>query len=398
MEADLILKIPLSPTNVEDKLIWPHVPNGVYTMRFGYRFLVKDKLSPSPSPHSQGETTIVWSRIWGLSVPNKVKIFLWRARKEALPVKKNLVRRRVIDEDVCCHCNLKAEDGYHALWDCFEHLAIWEVDTMWLFCRSKKFSNFFELARFVLEKGKQPELFASITWTIWSRRNQLRTSNKPFPLSQVIPSAKHMLQEFTEVQPAASLQTSSPQRSRPKWEPPPPLLLKINLDGVVFKETEEAGLGVVVRDSHGKVIASLVKKIKLPSSSDEVEALAAVRAITFAMDLNLPSFVVEGDLEVVISSLREEEESFLSFVWFGFEKFCGIYSEDSDSNALLLKRKFSKPRGATENDGENENGAPMSFGSRSQCADELWVAISVRRCWGATRPVLWGRDRREVSA
>ena len=180
MEADLILKIPLSPTNVEDKLIWPHVPNGVYIVRFGYRFLVKDKSGPSPSPHSYGETTSIWIHIWGLLVPNKVKNFLWRACKEALTVKKNLVRRRVIDKDVCCHCNLKAEDGYHALWDCSELSAIWEADMMWPFCRSKKFSNFFELARFMLEKGRQPELFVSITWTIWSHCNQLRTNNKLF--------------------------------------------------------------------------------------------------------------------------------------------------------------------------------------------------------------------------
>ena len=70
---------------------------------------------------------------------------------------------------------------------------------------------------------------------------------------------------------------------------------------------------MVVRDSHGQVLASLAKKIELPSSSDEVEALAAVRAITLAMDLNLPSFIVEGDSEVVISALRSEEESLSSF-------------------------------------------------------------------------------------
>ena len=257
MEADLILKIPLSLTNVEDKLIWPHVPNGVYTVRSGYKFLVKDKSGPSPSPYSQNEATSVWSHIWRISVLNEVKNFLWRAYKEALQVKKNLVRRRVIDEDVYCHCNLKAKDSYHALWDCSELWAIWETDMMWLFCRSKKFSNFFELARFVLEKDRQLDSFALITWIIWSRHNQLRTNNKSFPLSQVIPSAKKMLQEFTEVQPVASLQTFSPQRSRPKWEISPPSHLKINFDGAVFKETEEAGLGVVVHDSHGKVLASL---------------------------------------------------------------------------------------------------------------------------------------------
>ena len=33
LETDLILKIPLSPTTIEDKLIWPHFPNDVYTVK-----------------------------------------------------------------------------------------------------------------------------------------------------------------------------------------------------------------------------------------------------------------------------------------------------------------------------------------------------------------------------
>ena len=115
MEIDLILKIPLSPTTVEDKLIWPHVPNGVYTVRSRYRFLVKEKFDPTSPPFSQSEAPSVWDHIWRLLVPNKVKNFLWKACGEALPVKTNLVRRRVIEEDVCCHCNLKAENGFHAL-------------------------------------------------------------------------------------------------------------------------------------------------------------------------------------------------------------------------------------------------------------------------------------------
>nr|XP_023877746.1 uncharacterized protein LOC111990191 [Quercus suber] len=199
VETELILKIPLSPTVVQDKLIWPHVPNGVYTVRSGYRFLVQEKSDSPSSPFSYSESASVWGRIWRLSMPNKVKNFLWRACREALPLKMNLVRRKVIEEDVCNHCNLKAEDGFHALWDCSALSAIWETDIMWLFCRSKRFSNFYELTRFVLESDRRPELFALITWTIWFRRNQLRTSNKAFLLSQVVPSAMHMLQEFTDV-------------------------------------------------------------------------------------------------------------------------------------------------------------------------------------------------------
>ncbi|KAK9984993.1 hypothetical protein SO802_034518 [Lithocarpus litseifolius] len=81
----------------------------------------------------------------------------------------------------------------------------------------------------------------------------------------------------------------------------------------MFHDTDEAGLGVVVCDHQGRVIASMSKKTRLPSSSDEVEVMAAVRAISFTLELHLPSVIVEGDSELIISALRSEEESFPSF-------------------------------------------------------------------------------------
>ena len=136
-----------------------------------------------------------------------------------------------------------------------------------------------------------------------------------------------MLQDLTQVQLAISAILPWTQRQPPKWEPPPSPFLKINFDGTVFKDKGEAGIGVVVRDSHGMVIASLAEKIQLPSSLDEVEALAAVRAVTLAVNLNLLSFIVEGDSEVVISALRKEEESFSSFghLISSIKHYCEIY-------------------------------------------------------------------------
>ena len=104
--------------------------------------------------------------------------------------------------------------------------------------------------------------------------------------------------------------------------------MKINFDSAVFRETDEAGLGVVVRDHQGRVMASMSEKIKLPSSSYEVEALAAVRAISFALELHLPSVIVEGDSELIILALRSEEESFTSFdhLIFSIKQSLGIFS------------------------------------------------------------------------
>ena len=82
LEVELILKIPFSPTNVEDKLIWPHVSNGVYTVKSGYQFLAQEKEGPRPSSQSQAATSNVWRRIWGLSIPTRSKTsFGGRVRK-----------------------------------------------------------------------------------------------------------------------------------------------------------------------------------------------------------------------------------------------------------------------------------------------------------------------------
>ena len=129
-------------------------------------------------------------------MPNKIKNFLWRASREAIPVKKNLVARKVLSEDICDHCQVATEDVHHALLDHHELSALREAGSLWLFRRTKKFSNFFELVSHVLEENISPALFATLVWTIWSLHNLLQTITKPFPLSYVALLASQTLQTF----------------------------------------------------------------------------------------------------------------------------------------------------------------------------------------------------------
>ena len=94
------------------------------------------------------------------------------------------------------------------------------------------------------------------------------------------PSASQTLQTFAQALPVPRMQSGALPKQHVRWNPPPSTSLKINFNGAVFHETDEAGLGVVVHDHQGRVMASMSEKIKLPSSSNEVEALAAVRAIS----------------------------------------------------------------------------------------------------------------------
>ncbi|XP_065638616.1 uncharacterized protein LOC136071366 [Quercus suber] len=104
-----------------------------------------------------------------------------------------------------------------------------------------------------------------------------------------------------------------PLPSQVTWIPPPANSLKINFDGALFKDINKAGLGVVIRNDHGQVIASLSEQIQLPFSSDLVEALAAARAISFAHELSFTNYVLEGDSDVVIKALKHSDDSLSSF-------------------------------------------------------------------------------------
>ena len=104
-----------------------------------------------------------------------------------------------------------------------------------------------------------------------------------------------------------SLTKSSPtlRASAPKvWSPLANDGWKINFDGAMFNESSEAGIGVVVRNSVGKVKAALAEKIKKPPSVEVLELLAARRAALFSEDLGLDKVTFEGGLEQVMKALQ----------------------------------------------------------------------------------------------
>ncbi|XP_065621510.1 uncharacterized protein LOC136064118 [Quercus suber] len=100
-----------------------------------------------------------------------------------------------------------------------------------------------------------------------------------------------------------------------KWKPPTRPCLRVNFDGVVFKEENMAGPGVVIRDENGQVIASMAEKVSLLNfvATAIEEALAIVKVVTFAQDIGLTSVIVEGDLEIIINSLKSDHEFFVTY-------------------------------------------------------------------------------------
>ena len=57
---------------------------------------------------------------WSLKVSNKVENMVWRACRNSLPTKMNLVRCMIIDSPICDRCQDSPESVLHGLWSCRE--------------------------------------------------------------------------------------------------------------------------------------------------------------------------------------------------------------------------------------------------------------------------------------
>nr|POE84412.1 hypothetical protein CFP56_44500 [Quercus suber] len=119
-EVTSIISIPLCKNRVANKIFWPLNQSGLYTVKSGYQFLMDEQKNSSADDLQFGQANVMplgqaeWKKIWSLSIPNKVCNFVWRACKTSIPVKKNLVRRKVLNANICDHCHLSCEDTMHA--------------------------------------------------------------------------------------------------------------------------------------------------------------------------------------------------------------------------------------------------------------------------------------------
>ena len=193
------------------------------------------------------------------------------------------------------------------------HSSVWNsVPKLWLH-HDQNVHIVSEFIKLIHDEGKDVNLLAMILWTVWYHWNKLKTIIEDYPVSQVSTNAKQALTEYHQANQVITLQSPVRTHPRVKWSLPPAENFKVNFDRATFKEIHKAGLGVVIWNSLGQPIASLSELVNLPYSADIVEAMAVARAIYFAQEIGLNSFILEGDSEAVIKFLRSDDDSFSPF-------------------------------------------------------------------------------------
>ena len=83
----------------------------------------------------------------------------------------------------------------------------------------------------------------------------------------------------------------------------------MNFNGVVFRHRKKTGIGVVIRDEYGVVIAALSKIVNAPLGATEIEEKAMEAGVLFTRDVRIREVMFEGDSLVICKALQGEGEA-----------------------------------------------------------------------------------------
>nr|GEW02363.1 RNA-directed DNA polymerase, eukaryota [Tanacetum cinerariifolium] len=172
----------VSLSSVPDRWFCNVAGNGNFSVNI-IRNLIDDLILPSS----------VESTRWVKSVPIKINIFMWRARRDCLPTRLNLSHRGVVMETVNCPtCGNCEEDVQHVFFRCDLARDVlrglcrwWELDwDIWSSFSSWN-SWFASISLGSNLKSILEGVFCVAWWSIWTFRNRLLYDDKP-PLRSAI--------------------------------------------------------------------------------------------------------------------------------------------------------------------------------------------------------------------
>ena len=127
-----------------------------------------------------------------------------------------------------------------------------------------------------------------------------------------------MIEAYQRTQKPAAAHIGN-QRSliRKAWNPPQRGYVKVNVDAATNSEKQLSGLGAVIRDENGNVIAAAIKVSRFygEAAYAEAEAEAIDWGLQIADRASLSSLVVESDAQEVVQLVNNNQGCKSEIYW-----------------------------------------------------------------------------------
>ncbi|XP_074373800.1 uncharacterized protein LOC141714165 [Apium graveolens] len=280
-DQERILRTPISANEEVDKISWKFEISGTYTVKSAYRLNQRLK-----GAFNLNERSTVLMSLWKIKAPPRTLNVVWRAIMGCLPTLRQLSRKRVPVNTRCPGFRGQAGDFEEWLGDVFQGNT----------------------------QSKSAEV-VKVCWAIWRHRNDVVWNSKFSNVNRVVASAKQYLLQWKCAQVNCSSASSRyvvQGDGALSWVRPQGNSIKVTVDVALFADREEYGLGVVARDSDGKVVAARTRCFSGKVAAEFAEALAIKEALSWIKEYDWQEVVLESDCLAAVQAVRSKVEMRLS--------------------------------------------------------------------------------------
>ncbi|KAL9425662.1 hypothetical protein AB3S75_032598 [Citrus x aurantiifolia] len=253
-----------------------------------------------------------------LELPEKVKIFMWRALKNILPTAENLWKRKSLQEPICQRCKLQVESVSHALIECRAARKIWDLAPLTVQLPKDHSHDFFSAIQEMCSRSlkAEAEMMVVYCWVIWSARNKFIFEGKKSNPRISAAKPESALKAYQRVRKPGNFHVTKVRGvDQQRWKPPPKHVLKLNVDAAVNSKDQIASLGAIVRDANGEILAVGIKQAQFRGRVSLAEVEAILWGLQVAKQASSSSLIVETDCKEVAELLNNTKGSRTEIHW-----------------------------------------------------------------------------------
>ena len=131
-----------------------------------------------------------------------------------------------------------------------------------------------------------------------------------------VATAEALLEAYQSVKPSGlTYRVGKEKKTAKAWLPPLQSWFKVNIGATIRKEKNLSGLGAVIRDAMGNIIAAAVKTSRFHGNVSYAEAEAVRWGLQAAVDAGLTSLIIETDSQMVADLINNRKGSKNEIYW-----------------------------------------------------------------------------------
>ncbi|CAL8991787.1 unnamed protein product [Prunus brigantina] len=288
--------------NSQDAQIWKPTSNGIFTVKSAFQLIHGGSIW----------SNMCWKGLWSMSIPPKLKVFLWLVFQGKILTNEQRVRRHLAVESSCSVCGWHSETIIHTLRDCGRAKEVWlnvlnpsNVHDFFLsdypsWLRSNLFSKAKWEGRFHWNI-----MFVFTCWYVWKWRNKYifnDAGDLPYDPRMIICAA---VLDWVK---ASSGNCRNVPRTQVmlRWEPPGSGWVKLNVDGTCMTASGKIGAGGVIRDCVGEWCAGFAVNLGKGRILD-AEIWGLFFGLRLAVAKGFIKIIIEMDSQIAVNLFQQRD-------------------------------------------------------------------------------------------